>query len=46
MAKFNLVTYVLADYEIGDVFVDICFTSGMVEAFYTKKTLWLWKRED
>ena len=39
MAKFNLVTYVLADYEIGDVFVDICFTSGMVEAFYTKKNL-------
>ena len=39
MNNFNIVSYVLADYKIENIFVDICFTSGVVEAFYTKKNL-------
>ena len=39
MNNINVISYVLADYEINNVFIDICFTSGVVEAFYTKKNL-------
>ena len=39
MNNFNVVSYVLADYNINKTFVDVCFTSGVVEAFYTKKNL-------
>ena len=39
MNNINVISYVLADYKINEVFVDICFTSGVVEAFYTKKNL-------
>ena len=39
MNNFNVVSYVLADYKIENIFVDICFTSGVVEAFYTKNSL-------
>ena len=39
MNNIKIVSYVLADYTINNIFVDICFTSGMVESFYTKKNL-------
>ena len=39
MNNINVVSYVLADYKIKNIFVDICFTSGVVEAFFTKKHL-------
>ena len=39
MNNFNIVSYVLADYNINNTFVDVCFTSGVVEAFFTKKHL-------
>ena len=39
MNNFNIVSYVLADYSINNTFVEVCFTSGVVEAFCTKKNL-------
>ena len=44
MNNTNVDSYVLADYKIENIFVDICFTSGLVEAFYTKKNLMAYMR--